>query len=113
MPEPGGAPPEKSVHPSQDQANLLGIITDVGATDNGGRERCVIPPPHGHTRVNREADVGAPCFPSGKGLRDLGATTPSGPSQERAAEIAARTLAHPDAQSVEDLTALLTSAGER
>jgi hypothetical protein len=44
MPEPGGAPPEKSVHPPQDQANLLGIITDVGATDNGGRERCVIPP---------------------------------------------------------------------
>jgi hypothetical protein len=36
MPEPGGAPPEKSVHPPQDQANLLGIITDVGATDNGG-----------------------------------------------------------------------------
>ncbi|MFD5761155.1 hypothetical protein [Streptomyces mirabilis] len=30
-----------------------------------------------------------------------------------AAEIAARTLALPDAQSVEDLTALLTSAGER
>jgi hypothetical protein len=28
-------------------------------------------------------------------------------------EIAARTLALPDAQSVEDLTALLTSAGER
>jgi hypothetical protein len=45
MPEPGGAPPEKSVHPPQDQANLLGIITDVGATDNGGRERCVIPAP--------------------------------------------------------------------
>jgi hypothetical protein len=35
------------------------------------------------------------------------------PSQERAAELAARTLAFPDAQSVEDLTALLTSAGER
>jgi hypothetical protein len=34
-------------------------------------------------------------------------------SQERAAEMAARTLALPDAQSVEDLTALLTSAGER
>lgn len=33
--------------------------------------------------------------------------------EERAAEIAARTLALPDAQSVEDLTALLTSAGER
>src|SRR5436309_290632 len=31
----------------------------------------------------------------------------------RAAELAARTLALPDAQSVEDLTALLTSAGER
>ena len=31
--------------------------------------------------------------------------------EERAAEIAARTLALPDAQSVEDLTALLTSAG--
>jgi hypothetical protein len=31
----------------------------------------------------------------------------------RAAAIAARTLALPDAQSVEDLTALLTSAGER
>jgi hypothetical protein len=30
-----------------------------------------------------------------------------------AAEIAARTLALPGAQSVEDLTALLTSAGER
>jgi len=30
-----------------------------------------------------------------------------------AAELAARTLAFPDAQSVEDLTALLTSAGER
>ena len=30
---------------------------------------------------------------------------------ERAAELAARTLALPDAQSVEDLTALLTSAG--
>jgi hypothetical protein len=29
------------------------------------------------------------------------------------AEIAARTLALPDAQSVEDLTALLTSAGVR
>jgi hypothetical protein len=29
------------------------------------------------------------------------------------AEIAARTLALPDAQSVEDFTALLTSAGER
>jgi hypothetical protein len=28
-------------------------------------------------------------------------------------ELAARTLALPDAQSVEDLTALLTSAGER
>ena len=28
-------------------------------------------------------------------------------------ELAARTLAFPDAQSVEDLTALLTSAGER
>ena len=33
--------------------------------------------------------------------------------EERAAEIAARTLALPDAQSVEDVTALLTSAGER
>jgi hypothetical protein len=33
--------------------------------------------------------------------------------EERAAEIAARPLALPDAQSVEDLTALLTSAGER
>jgi hypothetical protein len=33
--------------------------------------------------------------------------------EERAAEIAARTLALRDAQSVEDLTALLTSAGER
>jgi hypothetical protein len=33
--------------------------------------------------------------------------------EERAAEIAARTLALPDAQSVEDLTAPLTSAGER
>ena len=33
--------------------------------------------------------------------------------EERAAELAARTLARPDAQSVEDLTALLTSAGER
>jgi len=33
--------------------------------------------------------------------------------EERAAEIAARTLALPDAQSVEDLTALLASAGER
>jgi hypothetical protein len=33
--------------------------------------------------------------------------------EERAAEIAARTFALPDAQSVEDLTALLTSAGER
>ena len=34
-------------------------------------------------------------------------------AEERAAEIAARTLALPDAQSVEGLTALLTSAGER
>ena len=33
--------------------------------------------------------------------------------EERAAELAARTLALPDAQSVEDLAALLTSAGER
>jgi hypothetical protein len=33
--------------------------------------------------------------------------------EERTAEIAARPLALPDAQSVEDLTALLTSAGER
>jgi hypothetical protein len=33
--------------------------------------------------------------------------------EERATEIAARTLALPDAQSVEDLTAPLTSAGER
>src|SRR5260370_5607556 len=33
--------------------------------------------------------------------------------EERAAELAARTLALPDAQSVEDLTALLASAGER
>ena len=33
--------------------------------------------------------------------------------EERAAEIAARSLALPDVQSVEDLTALLTSAGER
>jgi hypothetical protein len=33
--------------------------------------------------------------------------------EERAAEIAARTLALPDAQRVEDLTALLISAGER
>jgi len=33
--------------------------------------------------------------------------------EERAAELAARTLAFPDAQSVEDLTALLTSAAER
>ena len=33
--------------------------------------------------------------------------------EERAAELAARTLAFPDAPSVEDLTALLTSAGER
>jgi hypothetical protein len=33
--------------------------------------------------------------------------------EERAAELAARTLAFADAQSVEDLTALLTSAGER
>jgi hypothetical protein len=32
---------------------------------------------------------------------------------ERTAELAARTLALPDAQSVEDLTALVTSAGER
>ncbi|HMJ34874.1 MAG TPA: hypothetical protein VK501_13260 [Baekduia sp.] len=35
------------------------------------------------------------------------------PGGRRAAELAARTLALPDAQSVEDLTALLTSAGER
>ncbi|HET6686186.1 MAG TPA: hypothetical protein VFH02_06625 [Jiangellaceae bacterium] len=56
MPEPGGAPPEKSVHPPQDQANLLGIITDVGATDNGGRGRCVIPPPVGETKVTGSAD---------------------------------------------------------
>lgn len=33
--------------------------------------------------------------------------------EERAAEIAARTLARPDAQRVEDLAALLASAGER
>ena len=33
--------------------------------------------------------------------------------EERATEIAARTLALPGAQSVKDLTALLTSAGER
>ena len=33
--------------------------------------------------------------------------------EERAAELAARTLAFPDAKSVADLTALLTSAGER
>ena len=33
--------------------------------------------------------------------------------EERAAEIAARTLALRDAQGVEDLTALLTSAGDR
>ena len=33
--------------------------------------------------------------------------------EELAAERAARTLALPDARSVEDLTALLTSAGER
>jgi len=33
--------------------------------------------------------------------------------EERAAEIAAGTFALPDAQSVEDLTELLTSAGER
>jgi hypothetical protein len=33
--------------------------------------------------------------------------------EERASEIAARTLALPDTQSVEDLTALLTSARER
>ena len=33
--------------------------------------------------------------------------------EERAGEIAARTLALPDAQSAGDLTALLTSAGER
>ena len=33
--------------------------------------------------------------------------------EERAAELAARTLALPDAQSAGDLTALLTSAGER
>jgi hypothetical protein len=34
-------------------------------------------------------------------------------SAERAAGVAARTFALPDAQSVEDLTALLTSAGKR
>jgi len=34
-------------------------------------------------------------------------------AEERAAELAARTLALPDAQSVEDLTALLTSAEKR
>lgn len=34
-------------------------------------------------------------------------------TEERAAEIAARTLALPDAKSVERLTALLPSAGER
>jgi hypothetical protein len=33
--------------------------------------------------------------------------------EERAAELAARTFPLPDAQSVEGLTALLTSAGER
>jgi hypothetical protein len=33
--------------------------------------------------------------------------------EEHAAEIAARTLALSDTQSIEDLTALLTSAGER
>ena len=33
--------------------------------------------------------------------------------EERAAELTARMLALPDAQIVEDLTALLTSAGER
>jgi hypothetical protein len=33
--------------------------------------------------------------------------------EERAGELAARTLALPDAKSVEDLTARLTSAGER
>jgi hypothetical protein len=44
--------------------------------------------------------------------RTGGSTTYRRP-EERAAEIAARTLALPDAQSVEDLTALLISAGER
>ncbi|MFF4509342.1 hypothetical protein [Streptomyces sp. NPDC001401] len=33
--------------------------------------------------------------------------------EELEARVAARTLALPDAQSVEDLTGLLTSAGER
>jgi hypothetical protein len=42
-------------------------------------------------------------------IRTLGPHVP----QERAAEMTARTLALPDAQGVEDLTALLTSAGER
>jgi hypothetical protein len=41
-------------------------------------------------------------------IRRLGPHVP----QERAAEMAARTLALPDAQSVEDLTAPLTSAEE-
>ena len=52
---------------------------------------------------------GGPNHPLGSRLRVLGPHA----SQERAAETAARTLALPDAQSVEDLTALLTSAGER
>jgi hypothetical protein len=46
------------------------------------------------------------------------AAAPVGPGRAAASEaeaggLAARTLALPDAQSAEDLTALLTSAGER
>jgi hypothetical protein len=44
-------------------------------------------------------------MPIGNAVRSL--------PEERAAELAARTLALPDAQSVEDLTALLTSVAER
>ena len=44
--------------------------------------------------------------------KDYGVTVRSLP-EEHAAEIAARTLARPDAQRVEDLAALLASAGER
>jgi hypothetical protein len=49
---------------------------------------------------------------SARYLRQIRTLEPHVP-QECAAEMAARTLALPDAQSVEDLTALLTSAGER
>jgi hypothetical protein len=80
-----------------------------------GRTRRGSPPPPASRPAWAPAcwRLTAPAGPSSGSIAPGPRTAVRSLPKDRPAELAARTLAFPDAQSVEDLAALLTSAGER